>query len=87
MRYRAVKRLLLAPKVVKPFLKEFLRIEIQRSGTAEHLGVSRPTQSFISLRAVCRHVKEVTSETPNYIVIKLLNKVVTASEIADSLHI
>ena len=56
-------------------------------GQGRPLGITRPTKPFISLWAVCRHVEEVTSETPDDIFIKLLNKVVTASKIADSLHI
>ena len=70
-----------------PFFKEFFGSVVNGSGTCKNLSVTRPTKTLVTLVTVRGNIKEVAPLTPDYIFIKLLYKLVTASKVARTLHI
>ena len=65
MGYSSPVDLLILFHIIEIFPIESRRLHMERSCRAESLGVSRPPQPFISLRAVCRHIQKVSFLTPD----------------------
>ena len=49
-------------------------IQVESGGTAEDLRISSPSQTLITLRAVCRYIKEITLQPPQEIVMQLVQQ-------------
>ena len=84
--YRTV-LLLLKSEISEPFFKEAARVVVYTCNAAEHLRVSRPAKSLVSLRTVCGNVEIVALLSPDDIVIKLIYLRISANEISRAAQI
>lgn len=73
MRYTAL-WCLINLQIMEPFLIERICIHQISGGTAEDLRISSPSQTLITLRAVCRYIKEITLQPPQEIVMQLVQQ-------------
>ena len=78
---------LLKAKVGEPLLEEFTNVIVYSGGAAEHLRVSRPAETLVSLRAVRGNVKIVRLLSPDNVMVKLIYLRISADEVSRSLHI
>ena len=60
-------------QVGQPFIKEVVHLTQEGSGTEEHLGISRPSQSLIALRTIGRHIHKIIPEAPLNVMLKLVD--------------
>ena len=67
---------LIQRQILEPLTEEVLHVAVERCRAEEHLRITRPSQTLISLRAVGRHIQEVTRQTPLYITLELVYLVV-----------
>src|SRR5689334_22713926 len=47
-------------------------IHVESGGSHEYLNITRPTQTFVALRAVRRHIYEIAFLTPQNVMLKLI---------------
>jgi hypothetical protein len=68
--------LLLCSKILQPVSKEMIHIEEVARGRREDGDVTRPTETFIALRAIGGHVEEVPAQTPDDVSMQLVEHLV-----------
>ena len=73
MRYTAL-WCLINLQIMEPFLIESICIHQISGCTAEDLRIASPSQTLIALRAVCRYIKEITLQSPQEIVMQLVQQ-------------
>ena len=78
---------LLDGNVGKPFSEEFLGIVVYRCSAAEHLRVTCPAETLVTLRTIGGNIKEVALLTPDDVMVKLIYLFVTAGKSACALYI
>ena len=64
---------LAVPGILQPFMKETTYICIVCRSTGKNLGVSRPAETFISLRTICRYTEIIAALPPKDITEKLID--------------
>src|SRR5208283_5488075 len=78
--------LLIQSKILQPLGIERGRIVIEGSGAGKDLGVSRPTQALIALRAIRGHVEEISFLPPDDVVMKLVQHLTGSFKSTGGLH-
>ena len=73
VRYAAL-RCLVNLQITKPFLIEGICIHQIGCCTAENLRIASPAKTLITLRTVCRHIQEITLQSPQEVMVKLVQK-------------
>src|SRR5215207_1112150 len=81
-RHAAICRLLFCSKVLEPVPKEIVHIEKASGSGCENSDVTRPAETFVTLRTIGGHVEEIPAEAPHDIAVQLVDQLVGAFELA-----
>src|SRR6185503_811919 len=78
---------LFGSQVGQPGREQASRVIEKAGGRRKYLNVTRPTQSLITLRAICREVEEIAAHTPDDVLMQPIHQRVGTLEPAGALHI
>src|SRR5258708_5749267 len=63
---------LVAAQIAQPFGEESRDIHIESRGATERLSIASPSQPFVSLRAVRRHIEKIAFLSPHNVVLQFV---------------
>ena len=86
-RHPAIGRPLFNPQILQPVTQKVFDVEQVRRGRREDGDVTGPAQPLIALRAVGRHIQEVSARSPDDVAVELVQQLVGALEFTDPLQL
>ena len=73
-------RVLIRRHIRQPLREETGDVHVERGSAREHLGISRPSETLVALRAVSRHVEKIAALTPDDVAMQLVEQRVRGHE-------
>ena len=73
-------RVLIGRHIRQPLREETIDVHVERGCPREHLGVPRPAESLVALRAVSRHIEKVAALSPDDVALQLIEERVRGDE-------
>ena len=71
---------LIGRHICQPLREETGDVHVERGSPREHLGISRPSETLVALRAVSRHVEKIAALTPDDVAQQLVEQRVRGDE-------
>ena len=72
--------ILIGRHIGQPLREEAGDVHVERGSPREHLGISRPAETLVALRAVRRHVEKIAALTPDDVPLQLVEQRVRGYE-------